>query len=50
MAIKKKRTKKAPVSSAQRQSLSGPTGTGTSAENLLDQVKAYFIPGKTAGT
>jgi len=50
MAIKKKRAKKAPVSSAQQRSVSGPARAGTSAESLLDQVKAYFSPGKTAGT
>jgi hypothetical protein len=50
MAIKKKRAKNALVSSAQRQSCPDPARIGSSAESLFDRVKAYFIPGKTAGT
>jgi hypothetical protein len=62
MAIKKKKTKKASapgkcpslkspvtsVSSAQQPSLPDPTGVGKSVGALLDRVKSYFIPGKTA--
>ncbi|WP_157677706.1 hypothetical protein [Methanoregula boonei] len=51
MAIKKKKAYKAPASPVVKESFSGRTGTGTPApENLLDRVKAYFIPGKIAET
>ena len=62
MAMKKKKTKKAsasgkypslkspvtPVSSAQQPSHPDPAGVSKSVGALLDRVKSYFIPGKTA--